>query len=107
MKKSWIDAYKHLILDDDMIKMYHEEYIKEYSGTLDEFKAIYFQTMVDINFNVLKAGDEVYYVFGKSLSKGIIDYIVPFKIGYTYNPRIRIKGKKNLVWAHQTAKINN
>jgi hypothetical protein len=34
-------------------------------------KAIYFQSIVDINLKVLEVGDEVCYVFGTGLDKGL------------------------------------
>jgi hypothetical protein len=41
-------------------------------------KAIYFQSIVDIN---LEVGDEVCYVFGTGLDKGVIESITPFEFG--------------------------
>jgi hypothetical protein len=55
---------------------------------------IYFQSIVDINLKVLEVGDEVCYVFGTGLDKGVIESITPFEFG-TSGPRIKIKGKKN------------
>jgi hypothetical protein len=102
--QKWIDSYKHLELDANAMRIYEEEYKIQYREDLGSFKASYFQTIVDINMQVLKAGDEVYYVFGKGLSKGIVDYIMPYRVGYT-EARIRIKGKKKLVDSFAIAKI--
>jgi len=102
--KKWIDTYKHLELDAKAIEIYQEKYISTYGDSIDSFRAMYFQTIVDINMEVLKAGDEVYYVFGKGLSKGVVDYIMPYRVGYT-EARIRIKGKKKLVDSFAIAKI--
>jgi len=102
--EKWINTYKHLELDNEAMSIYEDEYVKNYSGSLDKFRAMYFQTFVDINTQPLKSGDEIYYVFGKSLSRGIIEKIDAFQIG-KYLPRIKIKGKKNLVWSNQIVKI--
>jgi hypothetical protein len=66
-------------------------------------KAIYFQSIVDINLKVLEVGDEVCYVFGTGLDKGVIESITPFEFG-TSGPRIKIKGKK-LINAFNIMKI--
>ena len=101
--QKWIDKYKHLELDDNAIKIFNEIYSKQYSNDINQFKASYFQTVVDININILNIGDEVYYVFGTGLSKGIIENIEEFKVGHTI-PRIKIKGKKRNVWNYQVVK---
>ena len=101
--QKWINIYKHLPLDDNAIKIFNEVYSKQYNDDINRFKAVYFQTFVDINLDILNVGDEVYYVFGKSLSKGVIEDIEEFKVGYTI-PRIKIKGKKKNVWNYQVVK---
>jgi hypothetical protein len=102
--EKWINTYKHLELDDNAIKIFDEIYSKQYNKNIDHFKASYFQTCVDININPLTIGDYVYYVFGTSLSKGIIKNIEEFKVGYTM-PRIKIEGKKKLIWGYQIVKM--
>lgn len=101
--QKWIDTYKHLELNDNAIRLFNDVYIKEYGKDINHFKASYFQTCTDINTNLLNIGDKVYYVFGTSLKKGVIEDIEEFKIGYT-SPRIKIKGKKKLIWSNQVVK---
>jgi hypothetical protein len=79
------------------------EYSKHY-GTMSGFKVNYYQGIVDIRGNLLKVGDSVYYVFGKGLEIGVIDEILPYKIGYTV-ARIKIKGKKKYFNSYAIVKI--
>jgi hypothetical protein len=53
-------------------RIYEGDFI-QYFGSKDVymFKAIYFQSIVDINLKVLEVGDEVCYVFGTGLDKGL------------------------------------
>jgi hypothetical protein len=91
----WLATYAHFILDSETRRIYEGDFI-QYFGSKDVymFKAIYFQSIVDINLKVLEVGDEVCYVFGTGLDKGVIESITPFEFG-TSGPRIKIKGKKN------------
>jgi hypothetical protein len=84
----------HFILDSETRRIYEGDFI-QYFGSKDVymFKAIYFQSIVDINLKVLEVGDEVCYVFGTGLDR-VIESITPFEFG-TSGPRIKIKGKKN------------
>jgi hypothetical protein len=52
-------------------RIYEGDFI-QYFGSKDVymFKAIYFQS-IDINLKVLEVGDEVCYVFGTGLDKGL------------------------------------
>jgi hypothetical protein len=101
--EKWINKYKHLELDESAIKMFNDVYSKQYDKDINHFKAHYFQTCVDININVLNIGDRVYYVFGTSLNEGIIENIEEYEVGYTI-PRIKIEGKKKLIWNYQVVK---
>jgi hypothetical protein len=101
----WLSTYAHFILDSTTRRIYEEDFIKYFgSKDIDMFKAIYFQSIVDINVKVLEVGDEVYYVFGTSLNKGIIEEIEPLDFGRS-EPRIKIRGKKKLLHSFVMAKI--
>lgn len=98
--QNWVDNYKHLELDDNAIELFNNVYAREYNHSIDEFKASYFQACTDIKTNLLNIGDKVYYVFGKTLQEGVVENIEAFRAGYV-EPRIKIKGKKKLIWSNQ------
>jgi hypothetical protein len=80
------------------------EYKKNY-GNMSHFNIQYYQGIVDIEGNLLKVGDTVYYVFGKGLETGIIEEILPYKIGFLQD-RIKIKGKKRYFYSTVMVKKN-
>ena len=64
--------YSKLPMTEEMLPLF-EEYKTKYSYDVDDFKVQYYQTLTDIEFNILEVGQTVYYVFGNGLKKGIIE----------------------------------
>jgi len=81
--------------DESLIGAYKKHY-----GNMSNFNIQYYQGIVDIEGNLLKVGDTVYYVFGKGLDSGIIEEILPYEIGFSCKERIKIKGKKRYFYSN-------
>lgn len=100
----WIEEYRNYELSDSQLEIFENDFVREYGRNLDQFKALYFQTIVDINRVLIQVNDNVYYVFGKSLKKGVVEKIIEYKVGRT-EERIKITGVKKLFYSNQVVKI--
>lgn len=102
-----IEKYKILFKDFPPIPEHIQIEMKKYYGrNISELdlKVQYYQDIKDIENNILEVGQEVYYVFGKGLERGIIEEILPYKIGFILS-RIKIKGKKRYFNSHSCVLI--
>lgn len=97
-----MDEYKNLELSPEELSLYPEWKLR-YERPFEDFKNEYFQSCTDISNSILKKGDSVYFVYGKSLRKGVIEDIVSFSINAS-PCRIKIKGINKLISAKQTIK---
>lgn len=87
---------EHIQLD---IKKYYGYDISE-----SDMKFHYYRGIIDIENNILEAGQEVYYVSSKVLGRGTIDEIIPIKPGFIFS-RIVIKGDPVNVEGHMCVLI--